>query len=105
MQQHNYYIYILTNTTKTVLYRGVTNNIEKHLIEHFTGAYGKSFTHKYNCYYLVHYERYQYIQHAIQREKEIKGWLRIKKVKLIEDNNPDWRFLNQDIMDWPPNVI
>jgi putative endonuclease len=51
---------------------------------------------------LVWYERHQYIQHAIEREKEIKGWLRSKKIKLIEEENPNWEFLNQKIMDWPP---
>jgi putative endonuclease len=42
------------------------------------------------------------INHAIEREKEIKGWLREKKIKLIESENPQWRFLNADIMGWPP---
>ena len=44
----------------------------------------------------------QYINHAIEREKEIKGWLRAKKDKLISEQNPSWDFLNKDIMDWPP---
>jgi putative endonuclease len=57
------------------------------------------------CYYLFHFERYQYVNHAIEREKEIKGWVRTKKVKLIQEENPDWRFLNKDIMDWPPTLI
>jgi len=54
------------------------------------------------CYYLVWFERYQYVNHAIEREKEIKGWLRAKKEKLIESENPDCRFLNTEIMEWPP---
>jgi len=64
-----------------------------------------SFTSKYKCYYLVWFERHQYINNAIARETEIKGWLRIKKEKLIEEENPDWRFLNKDIMEWPPIYV
>jgi putative endonuclease len=47
-------------------------------------------------------ERHQYIEHAIEREKEIKGWSREKKAKLIQQENPTWNFLNKDIMEWPP---
>ncbi|MGZ3758078.1 MAG: GIY-YIG nuclease family protein [Mucilaginibacter sp.] len=103
MRHYNFYTYILTNSSKKVLYTGVTNNLERRLYEHYFGVDQKeSFTNKYKCYYLVWYERYQYVNHAIEREKEIKGWLRSKKVKLIEEENPDWTFLNKDIMDWPP---
>src|ERR1700759_4458706 len=103
MRQYNFYTYILTNYGKKVLYTGVTNNLERRLQEHYFGTdQEESFTSKYKCYYLVWYERYQYVNHAIEREKEIKGWLRIKKIKLIEEENPDWNFLNNDIMDWPP---
>jgi hypothetical protein len=54
----------------------------------------KSFAGKYFCYNLIYYEWYPFIQSAIAREKEIKGWKREKKIKLIESFNPDWRFLN-----------
>lgn len=57
-----------------------------------------SFTYKYNCHYLVYYERHGYINHAIEREKEIKGWLRKKKVALIESENKEWRFLNEEVV-------
>ena len=57
----------------------------------------KSFAGKYNCYHLIYFERFQYIEHAIEREKEIKGWIRKKKEKLINDFNPNWRFLNSEI--------
>jgi predicted GIY-YIG superfamily endonuclease len=50
----------------------------------------------------IWFERYQYVMHAIEREKEIKGWIRTKKNQLIEQENPNWRFLNTDIMEWPP---
>jgi putative endonuclease len=103
MRQHNYYTYILTSSTKKVLYTGVTNDLERRLHEHYFVTDSKdNFTTKYKCYYLVWFERYQYVNHAIEREKEIKGWVRSKKVKLIESENSEWRFLNSDLLDWPP---
>jgi len=106
MCTYNFYTYILTNSTKKVLYTGVTNDLDRRLYEHYFGIDQKdSFTSKYKCYYLVWFERYQYINHAIEREKEIKGWLRSKKIELIEEENPDWRFLNKDIMEWPPRHV
>jgi putative endonuclease len=57
----------------------------------------KSFAGKYNSFYLVYFERFQYIQHAIEREKEIKGWVRRKKEALINEFNPGWRFLNDEL--------
>lgn len=97
---HNYYVYIVTNKNKTVLYTGVTNNLQARLQQHYTNAQPfthKSFAGKYNAYNLLYYERFEYIQHAIAREKEIKGWLRSKKEALINTTNPEWRFLNSDI--------
>ena len=103
MRQYNFFTYILTNYNKKVLYTGVTNDLNKRLYEHYFGVDQKeSFTSKYKCYYLVWFERHQYIDHAIEREKEIKGWTRSKKLKLIEQENPKWSFLNQQIMEWPP---
>ena len=103
MRQHNYYTYILTNFKQTVLYVGVTNDLDRRLTEHYFGTdKNVAFANKYKCFYLVWYERHQYINHAIEREKEIKGWTRDKKKKLIEEENPTWRFLNWDIMKWPP---
>lgn len=105
MLNYNFYTYILTNLTKNVLYTGLTNDLERRLYEHYTGNDNKnSFTYKYKCYYLVWYERHQYIQHAIEREKEIKGWLRSKKIALIEENNAEWVFMNKEIMEWPPVI-
>jgi len=103
MRQHNYCTYILTNSTKKILYTGVTNNLERRLFEHYFGTdQPNSFTGKYKCYNLIWYERYQYVDHAIEREKGIKGWTREKKDKLIAESNPGWRFLNSEIMEWPP---
>lgn len=103
LNNYNFYTYILTNYSKTVLYTGVTNELEKRLYEHYFGLNQEtSFTSKYKCHYLIWYERYQYVNHAIEREKEIKGWLRKKKIALIEEGNPNWMFLNKEIMEWPP---
>lgn len=103
MLNYNFFTYILTSYNKKVLYTGVTNDLDRRLQEHYFGLdQSNSFTSKYKCYYLVWFERHQYINHAIEREKEIKGWIRDKKNRLIEENNPDWRFLNKDIMEWPP---
>ncbi len=95
----NYFTYILTNKNKTVLYTGVTNNLKRRIFEHKEDALGKkkTFAGKYNCYNLVYFERLQYIEHAIKREKEIKGWVRRKKEKLILGFNPEWRFLNDEV--------
>ncbi|HTI58602.1 GIY-YIG nuclease family protein [Mucilaginibacter sp.] len=96
---------MLTNFKQTVLYVGVTNDLERRLSEHYFGTdHKKAFTKKYKCFYLVWYERHQYIDHAIDREKEIKGWTREKKNKLVAEENPNWRFLNGDLMEWPPPI-
>jgi putative endonuclease len=99
-----YCVYIVTNKRKTVLYTGVTNDLEQRIIEHYMDrTEQKTFAGKYNCHFLVFYEMYKYINDAIAREKEIKGWLRIKKEKLITDFNPEWKFLNEELLgEWPP---
>jgi putative endonuclease len=98
---HNYFVYITTNKNRTVLYTGVTNNLPYRLEQHEEDAktIKKSFAGKYNCYHLIYYEHFNYIQHAIDREKEIKGWVRRKKEKLINKFNPEWKFLNDAIED------
>jgi putative endonuclease len=103
MFSEKYHVYIITNVTKTVLYTGVTNNLQRRLTEHFLNQ-GKlnSFTGKYNCFYLLYYESYKYVFDAIDREKEIKGWSRKKKENLIKTENPNWLFLNSTLMEWPP---
>ena len=99
MKQHNYFIYILTSFNKNVLYVGVTNDLAIRLEQHQSGDNPKSFTSKYKCFYLIHFERFQYVDDAISREKEIKGWSRDKKNKLIETENKNWRFLNDEIQE------
>ena len=95
---HNYYVYILTNKTKTVLYTGVTNNLKERLYVHkHPEANSKAFTAKYKVFYLIYYELFTEVEQAIAREKQIKGWRRAKKEKLISEFNPDWNFLDDEI--------
>ena len=92
---HSYYIYIITNKTKTVLYTGVTNNLKRRLSEHADNILNKKKTiaSRYNVKYLLYYEKFGWIQLAIAREKEIKGWRREKKIALIKSLNPAFEFL------------
>ena len=98
MRSRYYSVYILTNLLRTVLYTGVTNNLEQRIIEHYANrGLKKSFTSKYNVYYLLYYEDHQYINDAIAREKEIKSWRRERKMKLINQFNPSLTFLNEKL--------
>jgi putative endonuclease len=104
---HSYYVYIITNYEKTVLYTGVTNSIEIRIIEHYTNR-GKpeTFAGRYSCFYLLYYECHKYINDAIAREKEIKGKKREKKIALIKELNPAIKFLNKELFGvWPPKDI
>ena len=95
---YNFYIYITTNPGKTTLYVGVTNNLDIRLQQHFENKGNpKTFAGKYHCYLLVYFEHFTHIEHAIDREKEIKKWRREKKEALIATTNPDWKFLNKEI--------
>lgn len=78
---HNYFIYITTNLNKTVLYTGVTNDLLSRIHQHKDDVKqnNKSFAAKFNCTHLIYYEHFDYIQDAIDREKQIKGWKRFKK--------------------------
>lgn len=88
-----YYIYIMTNNSKT-LYTGVTDDLVRCVYEHKNKLI-KGFTQKYNITRLVYYEITSDIQAAIQREKQIKGWLRKKKIALIEAANLEWNDLSE----------
>ncbi|MBN2096083.1 GIY-YIG nuclease family protein [Candidatus Peregrinibacteria bacterium] len=90
-----YYVYILTNYTKTTLYIGVTNNVEYRVAEHKTGE-GSCFTGKYNLKFLVYYEEYDSILDAIYREKQLKKWNREWKEELINEMNPKWEDLSKE---------
>ena len=84
----------MTNKSKT-LYTGITNNLQRRVYEHKQKLI-PGFTSKYNINQLVYYEITSDINVALSREKQIKGWLRSKKVALIESVNPEWRDLNVD---------
>lgn len=83
-----YYVYILTNQYNKVLYTGVTNNLERRLYEHRSKLIA-GFTKRYNIDKLVYFEYTENVDSAIEREKQIKGWVRKKKNKLINSVNPE----------------
>ena len=96
---HNYFVYIVTNVAKTVLYVGVTNNLRVRLFQHKMDAMNEKshFTGKYNAYHLIYWERFEFVDDAIRREKQLKGWSRKKKEALISQFNPEWDFLNDEV--------
>ncbi len=94
----NYYIYMMTNTHRTVLYVGVTNDLSRRVYEHKNHLDKKGFTARYNVDVLVYYEVAGDPYHAIEREKQIKGWNRQRKDKLVESKNPEWKDLYSFIL-------
>ncbi|RYZ53486.1 MAG: GIY-YIG nuclease family protein [Sphingobacteriales bacterium] len=100
-----YYTYILTNFNRSVFYTGATNDLASRLIEHWIGKPG-SFTTTYQIYYLIWWEATPYVLNAIEGEKRIKRCNRQEKAELIASLNPDWRFMNEEILgNWPPTPI
>jgi putative endonuclease len=91
-------VYLLTNRYRTVLYVGVTSDLGRRVAEHIAGVHPSSFTRRYNVDRLVYFELTVDIRTAIAREKQIKGWVRRKKVALIEDANPGWRDLGENAL-------
>ena len=89
-----YYIYIMTNKSRT-LYTGVTNDLERRVLEHKRKLI-PGFTRKYNIGSLAYFEVCQDIRAAIAREKQIKGWIRSKKMLLIKSKNPKWHDLSSE---------
>ena len=94
MKCHRYYVYIMASLSGT-LYVGVTNDVRKRSWEHKAGE-GSIFARRYGVNRLVYFEVFQYVNNAIAREKEIKGWRRSKKIALIRTLNPSWRDLCAD---------
>jgi putative endonuclease len=88
-----YYVYIMTNNSGT-LYTGVTDDLVRRVHEHKNKLI-EGFTKKYNITRLIYYEITGDVKAAIQREKQIKGWLRRKKITLIETANPEWHDLSE----------
>ena len=89
-----YYVYIMTNKSRT-LYTGVTNDLMRRVDEHKNKLL-PGFTSRYNIQYLVSYESTPSIHVALAREKQIKGWLRAKKIALINSMNPVWKDLSEE---------
>ena len=96
IEKHGY-VYILTNVHNKVLYTGVTSDLVKRVYEHKNNLVD-GFTKKYNVHKLVHFEVFDDMINAITREKQIKGWLRSKKIALIESVNPEWKDLYEGLV-------
>ena len=92
----SYYTYMMSNYTNTVLYTGVTNDLERRVQEHKSGSI-PGFTQRYRCNKLVYYESFSEIDQAIRREKLIKEYRREKKNQLVESINPEWRDISDGI--------
>jgi putative endonuclease len=88
MNDHEYFVYIMSSRSGT-LYIGMTNSIYRRALQHKSGEI-EGFASKYDCNRLVDYESFEDVHRAIGREKQLKGWLRIKKIALIESKNPRW---------------
>ena len=93
-----YYVYLLTNSNKNVLYTGMTNDLVRRVYEHKHHLDKGSFTDRYNVEYLVYYEWTSDVKAAIEREKQIKDWSRKKKEKLINSKNPNWIDLYETLL-------
>ena len=91
------YVYLMTNKSNAVLYTGVTSDLVKRIYEHKQKLV-EGFTKKYNVCKLVYFEETDEIIEAITREKQIKGWVRRKKIALIESKNPEWKDLYEEMV-------
>jgi putative endonuclease len=100
MHEHSYFTYIMASRSRT-LYIGMTRDLLKRVFEHKWREH-EGFTARYNCDRLVWFECFQWVQNAIAREKELKGWRRAKKIALIELTNPGWLDLSRDWYDAEP---
>ena|ERR1700690_4380346 len=97
MKMQLFYVYILTNANHKVLYTGVTNDLERRCFEHKQKKI-KGFTQKYNVDKLVYFEKFDLVDLAIKREKQIKGYSRMKKITLIEHFNDSWNDLFNNVV-------
>ena len=94
-----YYVYILATKDNKVIYTGITNNLIKRVYVHKNSLDPKSFTARYHVNKLVYYEYTTDVRAAIEREKQIKGWNRERKNKLVESKNPEWKELYNQILE------
>ena len=92
MVVHEYYVYILTNKTNSVLYIGVTNDLSRRLAQHKESG-ENHFSARYNTHKLVYFEPFAGVENAISREKQLRRWTREKKNLLIQSKNPNWEDL------------
>lgn len=97
MNKGDSYVYILLSCRNGTLYVGVTSNLIQRIYEHKNNKYD-GFTKKYKVKNLVYFEVFDDIEEAIQREKVIKGWLRQRKIALIEENNKEWKDLYESLL-------
>ncbi|MGD0036612.1 MAG: GIY-YIG nuclease family protein [Bacteroidota bacterium] len=88
-----FFVYIMSNRKNGTIYTGMTNDLERRVLEH-KKRLNEGFTKRYNLTNLVYFEDTNTALSAIEREKQIKGWLRSKKVALIETQNPEWNDLS-----------
>jgi len=93
------YVYIVSNKNRTVLYIGVTSNLYNRIYEHKNG-FGSTFTRKYNCTDLIYFEFHDLIESAIEKEKQMKVWKREYKENVINDFNPNWIDLSEQVEDY-----
>ena len=94
MYTNSYFVYILANWNHSVLYIGVTNDLQRRVYEHRQELV-EGFTKKYHVHKLVYYEHTGDVKAALAREKQLKGWRREKKEALVETMNPDWNDLSE----------
>jgi putative endonuclease len=95
----SYYVYVLSNKAGSVLYTGITGELVGRTLQHRERHNPSSFTAKYNVNRLVYFEEFDEVMDAIAREKQIKGGSRAKKLALINDLNPEWRDLYDELME------
>lgn len=93
-----YYVYILTNANKNLIYIGVTNNLIRRVYEHKHHLDKGSYTARYNIDQLVYFEETSDVEAAISRERQLKGWNRVRKNRLVESKNPEWKDIYTQIL-------
>jgi putative endonuclease len=96
---NDYYVYIVTNNTRSTLYIGVTSDLRVRVWQHRAGERPDTFSQRYHCVHLVYHEHYRDVRDAIAREKQLKRWRREKKNTLIATLNPQWEDLAADWFD------
>ena len=90
MRGYEFFVYIMSSGKNGTLYVGVTNDLRRRVFEHKNKLFPSSFTARYNCDKLVYYEKFQYINDALEREKQLKAGTRARKIQLIEYFKPGW---------------